>query len=150
MIANGQIQGLLGMFRTTVVGPGVMTEFDAMRVIQALGGMPDSAFQNPDALYALLQDLYKRKLANFKILDEDVKRNSAVYGYDYQPHGYPDDIGGDMGNNQTGPSGPTTPRAAPPKPKGLPPKDQLKDGAVYNVNGNRLRWDAKRGKFYPA
>lgn len=150
MIANGQIQGLLGMFRTTVVGPGVMTEFDAMRVIQALGGMPDSAFQNPDALYVLLQDLYKRKLANFKILDEDVKRNSAVYGHDYQPHGYPDDISGDMGNNQAGPSGPTTPRAAPPKPKGLPPKDQLKDGAIYNVNGNRLRWDAKKGKFYPA
>jgi len=44
-LAAGKFQGLIGQFRVETVGPGVMTEFDAQRIIEALGKEP-GAFQN--------------------------------------------------------------------------------------------------------
>ena len=35
---NGELQQLLGTSRERIVGPGVMTEYDAQRILQALGG----------------------------------------------------------------------------------------------------------------
>ena len=45
---NGQLQGLLGAQRLSVVGGGVMTEQDALRVIAALGGDIDAAAKPRD------------------------------------------------------------------------------------------------------
>ena len=150
MIANGQIQGLLGMFRTEVVGPGVMTEFDARRVIDALGGLPSSAFQNPDAMMAMLQELYGRKLENFRRLDEDLGRSAPAYGYDYKPTEYPDKIGDPMPGEGVAPDGkgapsaPSAPRT--PRPSGskvvLPPKEKRIIGKTeYKApNGQSFVW----------
>lgn len=56
-----QLQGLLGLFRQDIVGPGVMTEYDALRVLQALGG-DFNQLQNPQFVRSLLTDLRDSKV----------------------------------------------------------------------------------------
>ncbi len=72
-------QALLGMLRTTIVGPGVMTEYDAQRIVEAMGGDPRSAMQNPQVLESILQDLYERKRREVQVLDEEYRRNARTY-----------------------------------------------------------------------
>ena len=48
-MSQGKFQGLIGKFRLEVVGPGVMTEYDAQRIIMALGAEP-GALQNVTAM----------------------------------------------------------------------------------------------------
>ena len=62
-LANGQLQGLLGSSRLEVLGGGVMTEYDAQRVIQYLGGDVDS-----------FQSIQKVKMAMQKLLEEKKSR----------------------------------------------------------------------------
>lgn len=61
-IATGDMQALIGQTREAVVGPGVMTEPDAVRVMASLGGDFRSILQNPDAFAARLsivgKDMY--------------------------------------------------------------------------------------------
>ena len=52
---------MIGRFREEVVGPGVMTEFDAERIIAALGGEP-GALQNPYRVRAILKDVFEQKV----------------------------------------------------------------------------------------
>lgn len=63
-VAKGQLQGLLGAMRIETVGPGVMTEFDALRVIGNLGGDVD-ALQNPEVVGQALKRLFEAKLARY-------------------------------------------------------------------------------------
>lgn len=63
-VAKGQLQGLLGAMRIETVGPGVMTEFDALRVIGNLGGDVD-ALQNPEVVGQALKRLFEEKLARY-------------------------------------------------------------------------------------
>src|SRR5262249_43229553 len=56
--ASARQQALLGMLRTTIVGPGVMTEQDAQRIIEALGGRVSSALSNPEILVSIIADIY--------------------------------------------------------------------------------------------
>ena len=56
MVASGQVQGILGAFRTEVVGPGVMTEYDALRVLNAIGGDVD-IWQNKQRVAQLIGDV---------------------------------------------------------------------------------------------
>lgn len=53
-VAAGDVEGLVGQSREQVVGPGVMTEQDAMRVIAFLGGDINSILSNPDVAYERL------------------------------------------------------------------------------------------------
>lgn len=85
-------QALIGLFRTTVVGPGVVTEYDAVRIIQALGGDPSSALQNPQVLERVLNDLYQRKRAEVGILDREYQRNAPYFGEQPEPLGVPDQL----------------------------------------------------------
>ena len=55
--ARAMLQGLIGRYKDDIVGGGVMTEQDALRVIEALGGQV-SAF-NPSALQISLIDDYR-------------------------------------------------------------------------------------------
>ena len=71
-VAEGQVQGLLGLFREDIVGPGVMTEYDAKRVLSALGG-DVSAFQNPEVLATLLYDIYQSKLRRVEQLESQLQ-----------------------------------------------------------------------------
>jgi hypothetical protein len=60
-ILDGQFQSLLGGFRIETVGPGVMTEYDAQRIISALGGEP-GALQNPLLVAKVLRKVLQRKV----------------------------------------------------------------------------------------
>ena len=59
-LAEGKFQGLIGRFRVETVGPGVMTEFDAQRIIEALGAEP-GALQNKYRAAAILKDIFESK-----------------------------------------------------------------------------------------
>jgi hypothetical protein len=77
-IGQGQLQGLLGLFRTDIVGPGVMTEYDAERVISALGG-DFSQLQNPAVVKQLLTDLYQDKQRRLDAYQSDINYNKPYY-----------------------------------------------------------------------
>lgn len=64
-VATGQQQGLLGKMRIEVVGGGVMTEQDAIRVIEALGGKV-GALQNKEVVAAAIKRIMGEKLMNYK------------------------------------------------------------------------------------
>jgi hypothetical protein len=97
-VAQGQLQGLLGLFRTEIVGPGVMTEYDAQRVINALGGNV-GALTNPQIVEPLLRQLYQDKQLRSNLLRQEVERNAPVYGYEVPPPLAPSEFGG---NNDAG------------------------------------------------
>ena len=87
-LAEGKFQGLIGRFRVETVGPGVMTEFDAARIIAALGGEP-GALQNKFRAAAIMKDIFKSKYQLY--LDAARKYNAGVASgnFDknlYQPH----------------------------------------------------------------
>ena len=60
-IQEGELNALIGQFRLQTVGGGVMTEKDAQRVIDVLGGNP-SALRSPQVLGELLEDILKEKI----------------------------------------------------------------------------------------
>ena len=74
-LAEGKFQGLIGRFRVETVGPGVMTEFDAQRIIMALGGEP-GALQNKVIAAAILRDIFTSKYQLY--LDAARKYNAGV------------------------------------------------------------------------
>ena len=78
-LAKGEQQGLLGLFRVDIVGPGVLTEYDAGRVIEALGG-DLNALQNKEKVFALLQQLYQDKMDRFEFLNQELGRSDLVRG----------------------------------------------------------------------
>ncbi len=59
---QGELQGLIGKIRESVVGPGVMTEPDVQRIIGALGADMQSVFSNPEVLKNRLETLRKQQL----------------------------------------------------------------------------------------
>lgn len=78
---NGQLQGLLGAQRLSVVGGGVMTEQDALRVIAALGG-DISALQNPEIVAAQIKRIYNER---YQLYETDIgilNRQRAIYQQD--------------------------------------------------------------------
>jgi hypothetical protein len=92
-VGRGQLQGLLGLFRETVVGPGVMTEQDAMRVLNALGG-DFNALQNPQTVEALLRDLYQSKYSRVEFLGNELRRSNPYFGEQGMPITAPPSLGG--------------------------------------------------------
>ena len=80
-VAGSQFQGLLGAFRTEVVGPGVMTEPDAARVVSALGGNVD-ALQNPEVVKEVLSSMYETKMKRAKIMQRALARSAPAYDDD--------------------------------------------------------------------
>lgn len=84
-VSEGRLQALLGKFRVEVVGPGVMTEIDAQRVISALGGEP-GVLQNIDKVKTLLKEIIKRKRRSYntdlKNYNNQVDRYFGEYGWE--------------------------------------------------------------------
>ena len=78
-VANGKLNGLLGLFRVDIVGPGVLTEYDAKRVIDALGG-DLSALQNKEQVRILLEQLYQDKMDRLDFLNQELGRSDLVRG----------------------------------------------------------------------
>lgn len=77
-VAKGQLQGLLGLFRTDVVGPGAMTEYDAQRVLQALGG-DFNMLQNPQVVERLLREMYESKRRTVDLRQRKIDYNSRFF-----------------------------------------------------------------------
>ena len=78
-VAAGKLNGLLGLFRVDIVGPGVLTEYDAGRVIEALGG-DLSALQDKERVRILLEQLYQDKKDRLEFLAEELGRSDSVRG----------------------------------------------------------------------
>lgn len=82
-IAEGRFQGLIGLVRIETVGGGVMTEFDAQRIMQRLGGDPRSISTNPEVIKAQIQDVlknkYKRYQDNLESYNIEVDRGYTGY-----------------------------------------------------------------------
>ncbi len=99
-VAKGDMQGLIGQTREQTVGPGVMTEQDAFRIMEALGGDLSSISANPEVIverlgimrgnlekdYNQRYEMYQNHLENFPQLDY-----GAVEGY--TPWEAPEDKG---------------------------------------------------------
>ncbi|MDQ2066747.1 lytic transglycosylase domain-containing protein [Xinfangfangia sp. CPCC 101601] len=81
--AQGDIQGLIGQARTEVVGPGVMTEADALRVLSALGGDAQGIFSNPQVATELLTTRYEGMARRYGQMHDqyDMYRNIPGAGF---------------------------------------------------------------------
>lgn len=77
-LAQGQVQGLLGMLRVDVVGPGVMTEQDAKRVLSSIGG-DVSVLQNPRVVENLLRQVFEQKQRRLDDLMEQDAYHSRFF-----------------------------------------------------------------------
>lgn len=124
---KAQIEALLGLFRESVVGPGVMTEYDAVRVLNALGGDPASALQNPGVLKSVLSDVLRDKQERFRILQEQYNDASTVFKRGALPT--TQKAPGTAPAAPTTPAAPTAPAApaAPVAPTPIPLPPSLKD-----------------------
>lgn len=78
-IANGQMQAILGGLRVATVGPGVMTEQDAERVVAAIGGRPD-ALQNPAVMGQLIRDAFEFQYNLYEQQYDDLALAYDFYG----------------------------------------------------------------------
>ena len=128
MEARGELQGLLGLFRPDIVGPGVMTEYDALRIIQALGG-DVTALQNPQVVRGLLQNVYAGKRQSADLNRDIVNRNAPTYG------DAPVDINAPQSLED---------RSQQPQQRTAP----MKDGEVKVIGGKK--YIRRGGRWYPA
>jgi hypothetical protein len=78
MTGPAQLQALLGMFREDIVGPGVMTEYDAQRVLQALGG-DFNALQNPQFVREILGQIRESKMRRVGALESQVNYSAPFF-----------------------------------------------------------------------
>lgn len=62
---KAKLQQIIGLFRTEIVGPGVVTEYDAQRILQSVGGEV-GALQNPDVVKEQLALLRSQKLKGLR------------------------------------------------------------------------------------
>lgn len=77
LIVKGQSQAILGGMRVATVGPGVMTEQDAARVLAAIGGNPD-ALQNPQVMGQLIQNAFEYQ---YNLYEQQYNDLDAAYGF---------------------------------------------------------------------
>lgn len=111
-MAQGQMQGLLGANRTNVVGGGVMTEQDALRIIERLGG-DAGALSNPSVVKQAIAQVYSDRFKQYQ--DDYNFYNAAVEDY-YGAKGFkkadPVPFSGNFSNDYAGaPQAPATPKA---------------------------------------
>ena len=95
--ADAKKEALLGALRLEVLGPGVLTEIDAQRLIRTLGGDVNQWF-NPDLVASRLADIYKEKYQRTERLSRMLKRDSTFHGYDPEEFSLklPSTLGGDV------------------------------------------------------
>lgn len=156
MQARGQLQGLLGLFREDVVGGGVMTEYDAVRILQRLGG-DVTALQNPQVVEPLLRELYQSKQRTRDVSRSILEYNRPRYpGLDMPVPMAPDYLGGpapsgsavNPSTNQASGGGSAKPKLnAPPLERRVLGKTEIKIGEqvfVWSRNANgELKWMPK-------
>lgn len=77
--SGAQLQALLGSFRTDIVGPGVMTEYDAQRVLQALGG-DATLLRDKELVRSVLTDMLAAKRQRTELMRSNLMGSAATYG----------------------------------------------------------------------
>jgi hypothetical protein len=75
LLQNGQLQGLLGGARLEVVGGGVMTEYDAERILARLGG-DVGILRNREVAGQLIKEMMMEKIERYN--------NVTLPQYNYQ------------------------------------------------------------------
>lgn len=79
-LTQAELQGLIGRAREEVVGPGVMTEQDAMRIVMALGGDLQSILSNPEVSIAQITRMREKNLNTFNQQFQQYDRMVDAYG----------------------------------------------------------------------
>lgn len=83
--AQNQLQGLVGLSRLETVGPGVLTEQDAQRVVAYLGG-DVTLLQNPqlvkEAISRVFQEKYLRYTTNLEDYNANVRARYGALRYE--------------------------------------------------------------------
>ncbi|GAB5503430.1 M15 family metallopeptidase [Pyruvatibacter sp.] len=80
-VANGQIEGLLGGLRLDVVGPGVLTEQDAQRIYNYLGG-DLGLLTNKEAVAQALSYVLQDKQSRYEGMTRQYNRSAPTYTQD--------------------------------------------------------------------
>jgi Sec-independent protein translocase protein TatA len=94
-ILDADFQSLLGGFRIETVGPGVMTEYDAQRIVSSLGGEP-GALQNPTLVASVLRDIFERKVERINLLqgqyNEQIKMGNYPLREEYNDYVFNEEL----------------------------------------------------------
>ena len=80
MAALGSQEGLLGAFRREVVGPGVLTEPDAQRVMARLGGYAGDWTANPELIARAVKEVMDEKYFAYAESNEDYNYDARSLG----------------------------------------------------------------------
>lgn len=78
-LAEGRLQGLIGASRLETVGGGVMTEQDALRIIQNLGGDVADLTANKQVIKEQISYLFGEKYRNYDRLVDRYNRYVDIY-----------------------------------------------------------------------
>lgn len=75
-LSKGELQGLIGASRIEVVGGGVMTEQDAIRILEFLGG-DVSVLQNPERVAFAIKKILREKAEGYNVNARQFNEQSA-------------------------------------------------------------------------
>ena len=84
-ILNGQFAGLIGQNRLEIVGGGVMTEPDALKIMVALGGNPENITTNPMIAIELMSNIFEQKYRTYENELEMYNINANAGGFNNYP-----------------------------------------------------------------
>ena len=84
-ILDGQFAGLIGQNRLEIVGGGVMTEPDALKIITALGGDPNRIDTNPTVVIELMSNIFEQKYRTYANELELYNINASAGGFTNYP-----------------------------------------------------------------
>ncbi len=84
-ILNGQFAGLIGQNRLEIVGGGVMTEPDALKIMVALGGDPEKITTNPMIAIEQMSNIFAQKYRTYENELEMYNINAGIGGFSNYP-----------------------------------------------------------------
>jgi len=126
-ILDADFQSLLGGFRIETVGPGVMTEYDAQRIVKSLGGEP-GALQNPVLVASVLRDVFERKVDRINMFQNQYNEQITLGNYPLREKYEPYVINKDLFKFE------------PKFPEGATNKKTNDDGSIeYDLGGKRFK-----------
>jgi hypothetical protein len=83
--ALGGQQGLLGAIRREVVGAGVLTEPDAIRVMERLGGYAGDWTANPELIGRAVREVMQEKYLSYREMNENYNFDASSLGRRTRP-----------------------------------------------------------------
>ena len=83
-LASGELQRMIGASRKEIVGGGVMTEQDALRIIEALGGNIDQ-LQDPERVKSAISQIFSEKYNKY---EQNLRNYNIQVRNEYGTKGY--------------------------------------------------------------